>query len=294
MQVRPHLVAYAAVHNAVNHQVLWTPVSAVIQTFKQQLFREQRKQMWRAYYEQLTQYAREHGTSQAYDQVLSLVNQEYDKVEKISNVGKHIGQHSKSMMPTFKDAQVPALPAFSLSLAHNSVQRAPAPLPSGASVFERWMHNWKFIQAYTLAHNDAYKDLKIDRHFTPAWLTSFVIAGKAVTSYVPRSLYTPVSELYGSVTGQLALTFNPAQDYDTSDFTKRTLLYTGMSYPFLAQAIPRLFIGSAIMGNVRLRIICFAASFFTGGAYEFTCGYKAGTSYMRKPVEYITSIEKEE
>lgn len=286
-KVRPTLVAYDFLLRNMRQLALWTPMTSF-------LLERQTAKGSKQWHQLLAEYAREHGTSEAYSLVLPMIRTNYEQLAKSSWTGKMISEHSTSMMSTFRGANSPLLPGFSAALSQHSLSRAPVAPSSDANLLKHLGYHWKLVKAYTLAHNDAYKEMGVDRHFTPAWLTEFVILGKGVASMAPGKLYTPVNTFYGALTGTLALTFNPTQDYDSSDFAKRTLLYTGISYPMLRTAIPRLFMCTAQTGSTRLRIINVSASMLLGGAYEFYCGFKQGTGYMTKGVKSFTFVEKDE
>jgi hypothetical protein len=241
----------------------------------------------------LEQTARDHGTSTAYGLIMATLVRNYKQVAGKSWMGEKIANHSMSMMETFKKGG-PTLPGFSLALSEQAKKLIPAPLPKDATVLQRWSHHLQSVKGYTRAHDEAYKDTHIDRHFTPWWLTGAVLMGKGMVDMVPAYAHAPVNALYGQFTGNMALTFNPAQTYDTSDFTKRSLLYAGLSGLAYHQAIPRLFFASAKSGDIRVRLYCFATSILTGTGYEFYCGYKAGTGYMKRAISHVTIVEKDD
>ncbi|WP_434390919.1 hypothetical protein [Melittangium boletus] len=291
--VRPHFMAHEHQDETGGVFSIYTPYKQMLLRIAKEKHKQAQQEQYKAYLQSLTEHAQEHGASETYKLVQSTLEANYQYVANQSWMGKKIAGHSLSMMDTFSKGGA-SLPGFSVALSESAKKRAPPPLPEGASFLQRWYHHFQFVKGYTVAHNDAYKDTGIDRHFTPWWLTGVVLMGKGVMDLAPGFTYAPISKLYGQFTGNTALLFNPAKNYDTSDFLTRTMLYAGLSGAVYKQTIPRLFMATAKSGDLRVRIITVATSLITGSSYEFYCGFKAGTGYMQRVMDYFTVVEKEE
>ncbi|MDC0712074.1 hypothetical protein POL68_26640 [Stigmatella sp. ncwal1] len=302
-QIRPEVLLYSAPTPLFQNLMLWSPLQtlrlkAAIKASESRRA-DERLQGW--IYQNLTQYAGLVGTSHAYGLVLSLIQSNYNQIAQTSSTGRAISSHSMSMMETFRKASSSVLPSFSLALSNASMTRVPSALPSSASVLDRVQHHFASVSGYTAAHNDAYRDIQIDRHFTPAWLTELVLIPKILSgALLPSTRFAPVNALYGAAnagygmfTGHMALTFNPAQDYSHSDFAKRTALYAGV-FAMVARAVPKFAVYAVKAGPWQFRLTSVATSLLFGGTYEFYCGVSAGTGYFKKPLKHITFIEEDD
>ncbi|SEU26580.1 hypothetical protein [Stigmatella erecta] len=301
--IRPELLLYGSQTPLFQNLFLWTPLQTLRlkAAITKSASRPADTQLHSWIYQNLTQYAGIAGTSPAYSLVLSLIQQNYNQIAQTSATGRAIASHSMSMMDTFRNAGSSVLPSFSLALAKASMTRIPSPLASGAPFLDQLKHHFASVCGYTLAHNDAYRTLQIDRHFTPAWLTELVLLPKLLGGMLPSTQFAPVNAIYGAAnatygmfTGQMALFFNPAKKYEHDDFVKRMALYASIPYFPIQAMIPRLAVFSVRVGPWQARLISAATSLLMGGAYEFHCGVSAGTGYFKKQVQNITFIEKDD
>ena len=162
-------------------------------------------------------------------EVMAEIMSNYRLPANACNVAKYFSTLALSMIEQkFYESQSNLMPDFSLALSRRNKQGTVALMSGYDKGKENSVrNNWEMTKQFTEAHNAAYGDIGVKKHFTAPVITCLVGAIQGSAGFVVDHGFLK-QETVGYCLGTLAVIFNTPKDYTYADFALRSSLYGGV------------------------------------------------------------------